>query len=454
MSKSKQNIRTFYTIILTQTFSLLGTQISGLAVGIWLYDRTGQAMPLALVAFFGILPKALAAGAAGVLADRWNRRYVMALADAGQAVGSLLLLLSIVSSYFELWHLYTITLLQAVFRTFQEPAFEASVTLLVPDSERDRANAIRQVNGSLSGIISPSLAAVTYALVGVTGAIGVDLLTFLVAVGVLLNAHIPQPEQTEIGKRLQGSIRKDFLVGWKYLREARPIFLIFAMSTLTNFFATCAVVLFTPYILARTHENEFMLGILLGVADVGAVIGGIVIGVWGGTRPRKNTFIPAFLISAVFLALIGVARQPILMGMMFFLFNLPLAIGNAPLVSIFQVKIPPDIQGRVFGVLGQINIFLNPVGFLLGGALADHVFEPAVGAAGWDVVAPLVGNGVGAGMGLLIFICGALELLTLAVGVSISDIRNIETALPDYAPWAARTDEPDIAGEPELTPIA
>src|SRR5690606_13882355 len=140
LMNKQHNLRTFYTLILTQVFSLIGSQISGFAISIWVYQQTGDATPLALVSFFFIVPQVLAAGLSGVLADRWDRRYVMMLADTGQAVGTVLLLISFASGQFQLWHLYAVTFLQSLFNIFQGPSFQASVTMLVPDEQRDRAN--------------------------------------------------------------------------------------------------------------------------------------------------------------------------------------------------------------------------------------------------------------------------------------------------------------------------
>jgi len=113
--RSAQTLRTFYILILTQTFSLIGSRMTGLAIGIKVFNDTEQATPLALTAFFGAVPSLISASVAGVLADRWDRRYVMMISDAGQAVGTLLLLASFASGVFEVWHLYVVSLIQSVF---------------------------------------------------------------------------------------------------------------------------------------------------------------------------------------------------------------------------------------------------------------------------------------------------------------------------------------------------
>lgn len=101
-----RSLRTFYLLILTQTLSIIGSNMTSFAVGIQIYRDTSEATPLAMVGFFSVIPMILAAGAAGVLADRWDRRYVMAISDSGQALGTLLLLISFASGAFQLWHLF------------------------------------------------------------------------------------------------------------------------------------------------------------------------------------------------------------------------------------------------------------------------------------------------------------------------------------------------------------
>jgi hypothetical protein len=106
---------------------------------------------------------------------------------------------------------------------------------------------------------------------------------------------------------------------------------------------------------------------------------------------------------------------------------------NAAAMSLMQAKVPPDIQGRVFAVLGQLSMLLMPVAFLLVGPLADNVFEPAVASAGWERVAPLVGSEAGAGMGLIMVVSGVVLTILTALVYVIPSIRRFESTLPDYA---------------------
>lgn len=430
------NMRTFYTLILTQTLSLIGSRISGLAVGIWIFADTGNATPLTLVAFFSVLPQVLASTLSGVLADRWDRRYVMVLADAGQAAGTLLLLLSIASGQFELWHLYVITVIQAVFSVFQGPAFQASVTLLVPDAQRDRANAIQQMSSPAAGIIAPVLAGGVYAVVGLSGAIIIDLLTFVVAMIVIYTVHIPRPEATAEGLAARGSAWQEALAGLTYLRRRRTLLFLVLYIAMVNFLVGGSAALSTPYILART-DSEPLLGLVLGIMNLGALLGAIFMGIWGGTRPRIHTMMPGLMITCVFMMLAGMAQSWGLLAVFMFGILFPIPIINAAFMSMMQAKVAPDLQGRVFAVLGQLSMLLTPLAYLIVGPLADTVFEPAVQQPGWSAVAPLVGSGTGSGMGLILLL-GGLFTLVLTVGVyALPAIRRLEIDLPDYTPAAA-----------------
>lgn len=266
---TRNHLRTFYTLILTQALSLIGSRISNLAVGIWVFNQTGNATPLALVSFFTVIPGVLASSISGAMTDRWDRRYILALADAGQAVGTSLLLLSLLTGSFQLWHLYTVTFIGAIFGVFQQPAFQASVTMLIPDEQRDRANAIQQLTGPVAGMVAPAIAGFTFALIGVVG----------------------------------------------------------------------VMTLLTPYVLSRTG-SEVTLGVVLSLFNLGAIVGAIIIGIWGGTRPRIHTMMPALIAVGVFLGMFGMARSPLALAVAALLLMLPLPMIEAPFVSMMQAKVP------------------------------------------------------------------------------------------------------------------
>ncbi len=449
----KQNsLKTFYILLITQTVSLIGSRMTSLAIGIHIFQDTNAVTPLAMVGFFMTLPALLSAGVAGVLADRWNRRYVMAIADAGQALATLLLLLSFASGAFQLWHLYAVTILSALFAMFQGPAFMASVTMLVPDEHRDRANAIQQLTWPTSGILAPVLAGGLFAMVGVVGVMTIDLVTFGIAMVVVLAVSIPHPEQSAEGRAMTpDKMWKEALVGLRFLWSKRMLFWLMISAAVANFLIGGALMMDTPYILTLTG-SEAMLGIILGVMSVGPVIGSLLMSIWGGTTPRIHTIVPGMAMEGVGLIIFGLARDPFWLGAGLFVALLPVPFVNSAFMSLFQVKVPPDLQGRVFSAIGQLSMLLSPLSYYLVGPLADKVLEPAVGSASWQIVAPLVGNEPGSGMGLMILVYGGLMVGILLAFYALPAVRHMEAALPDYKVVAQKDSVPGEALENEAMP--
>jgi hypothetical protein len=283
-----------------------------------------------------------------------------------------------------------------------------------------------------------------FVAIGATGVMSFDLFTFAVAVIVVLSVHIPQPEQTAEGRAARGSIWKEIPTGLRFLKARRTLLAMVLYVSLLNFLLTGAMVLHTPYVMTIT-DSAAVLGALMSVTSLAAIIGGVIMGTWGGPRSRIHIIMPGIIVTGIGLSLYGVTRHPITMGLALFLMMLPIPMINASFMSIMQIKTPPDMQGRVFATLDQLSLLLTPLSLLIAGPLADKVFEPAVHRSGWDLVAPLVGQSAGSGMGMIMLINGSLVVLVSVLVYAMPAMRQMEASLPDYAPGAA--------SEPETTPV-
>jgi DHA3 family macrolide efflux protein-like MFS transporter len=194
--------------------------------------------------------------------------------------------------------------------------------------------------------------------------------------------------------------------------------------------------LLTPYVLAR-GGSEIVLGLVLAALNIGSIVGGVIVSAIGGRKPRMHGMMRAMLAAGLFLALTGVARDAWAIGVAMFLFMACFPFMNAPYMSIMQAKIAPDVQGRVFAAIGQLSSVMVPLAYLAAGPLADRVFEPAVGTPAWQSFAPLVGEGAGAGMALMLLLCGVASFSLSLFVYALPTIRRLETALPDHAPETA-----------------
>ena len=432
-----ETLRTFYLITITQVLSLIGSRMTGVAIGIRVFNDTGSATPLLLVSFFSALPLMLGGSLAGVLVDRWPRRSVLLLTDAGQALGTLALLLSFSGGTFALWQLYLVTLLGGALDMLQRPAMDSSVTMLVPEAQRDRANAIRQITGPAAGMIAPVLTGFLYSLVGVSGVMSIDLLTFFVALLTLYLVRIPQPARSRESQESAGTVWREMMAGFRFLGQRPVLLVLMVFAALLNFFMFGPMNLTTPYLLTLTGSEE-TLGLLLGVLNMGIVIGGAVVFIWGGTRPRIHGIMLGLLFRGLFIMVYGLVRTPLMLGVSLFFVFFTTPLVDASFMSIQQAKVPPDMQGRIFAILFQMMYIAQPLSSLLAGPLVDRWLEPAMGQPGWEWAARLVGTEPGSGMGLLLFVCGGVIFLMTLGMYTWPRTRSVEIDLPDYqAPASA-----------------
>jgi len=405
--------------------------MTSIGVGIWVFAETGKTTPLLLTSFFNELPGMLAGSLAGVVVDRWDRRLVMILADIGQAVGSVLLMVSFLSGRFELWHLYAVAFLQGVFSAFQGPAERAATTMLVDETYRERANGIKETSFPLAGVLAPVLAGLLYTVVGIAGIILLDLATFLLAVVFLLFIQIPHPKQSEHGLAALGGFWKEAFGALHYVTSRPALWMLMLFTAFINFMLNGPLDLTLPYLILLTH-SEKIAGSIIGVTSLGAFAGAALIAAWGGTRPRIKTIILGLVLTSVMFIFFGMLRTAVSISVVLFILFMNLPIIQTMYISILQVKSPPDLQGRIFALNDQLGFIGSTASFALTGYLVDHVVNPSVGTRSWVLFQPLVGKDAGAGIGLVEVVTGIIILAATLLMFSPVQFRELEARLPDY----------------------
>ena len=417
-----------------QIISVLATNMSAFALTIWVFEKTGSATALALMQVFFITPLLIVTPFAGVMVDRHNRKLMMMVSDlmAGLATISILILQAF--GVLEVWHLYAAAIFQGLGNAFQWPAYSATISTMVPKEKYGRANGMMSLIDMGPGVLAPMLAGALLPLIGLTGILSLDVTTFVLAILILLFVHIPQPPRTAEGAQAQGNIFKEAVFGFRYI-FARPSLL--GLQLVFFFGNLCLGIAFTllaPMILLRTGNDSVSLGLVQSAGAIGGVIGGVAMSAWGGFKRRVHGVLAGWIVSSFFLSLVGLGTW------------LPLWIGAMALSSLFgpfingsnqaiwQSKVAPDVQGRVFSARMLIAWMTNPISPLIAGTLADYVLEPAMRAPSGlaSVFGWLVPPGPGAGMGLLIFFSCLGGIVAGLAGYFIHPIRNAEDILPDH----------------------
>ncbi|WKZ41096.1 MAG: MFS transporter [Anaerolineales bacterium] len=425
-----KDMKTFFIIWGGQLVSMLGSGLTNFALGVWLYDQTKQATPFAITVLLGSLPRILLLPFAGSLADRFNRRLIMILADTFTAVFTLIIFILLGAGNLQLWHIYIIAAMMSVFSAFQEPAYSASIAMIVPKEKLGSANGMVQMGQAITSVLIPVLAGALFVFIGFMGIIIIDFVTFFFAVGALLFVRIPQPERAAEHK--DKNVWQDMAFGWNYLRERTGLFGLLLYYAMVNFLLNWSAVLLIPMVLSRFTAD--VLGIIQTILGVGMLAGSIVMSAWGGAKRRIPAAIGFIVLAVTGFIIAGMTPNPYLIGVGAFvlMFFVPLASGNSQVV--FQTKVARDVQGRVFSVRSAISQSMMPLAFLTAGPLADRFFEPLMsegGALASTFIGQWLGTGAGRGIGLMFIISGVVAIVTSVLVYANPRIRNVENELPD-----------------------
>ncbi len=428
---SFQGMGTFSMIWFGQLVSLVGSGLTSFALGLWVYQSTGSVTQFALIALFTILPRLLLSPLAGVLVDRWDRRWTMILSDVGAGLSTFVIAVLFFTGRLEVWHIYLAAAASAAFGTFQWPAYSAAITLLVPKRHLGRANGMVHFGEAASEILAPVLAGVLVITIKIWGVILIDFATFFFAVITLLMTRFPKPKTTTAGKEGKGSLFHEAAYGWRYITTRSGLLGLLMFFAIVNFLQGMLGVLITPMILNFTSAN--VLGTILSIAGTGLLTGSLVMGIWGGPKRRIAGVLNFQLLRGLCLVLIGLRPSALLVAIGAFGAHLTIAIISGSNQAIWQSKVAPDVQGRVFAMQQMIARSASPLAYLLAGPLADKVFEPLLAANGLlaESIGPIVGVGPGRGIGLLFIVMGIIKVMVALGGYLYPHIRLVEDELPD-----------------------
>jgi MFS family permease len=404
---SLKQLHSFLLLWGSQTVSQLGTAMTDYAVIIWVYSQRGTASSVTLLTVCTFLPTIFFRFLAGSVVDRQDKKRIMLIADLLAACGTLAVFVLHSADVLQIWHLYVINFLLSLMNAFQEPASFVAVSLLVPKEHYARAGGLQGISGAAVSILAPALGALLLASGGLNLVLMVDLSTFAVAFLVLLFLiRIPEPERQDAEKE---SFSKTCLAGICYLKDHTAILRITLFLAVINFLAKLGNDgMLSPFILGRTGNNQQVLGMVESFTALGVLAGSLLATLMkpAGQRTRL-IFITTGLVFAGNI-IQGLTSRPWLWCTAAFGSYLLAAVMNVNMDTMMREKVPVEMQGRVFSAKSTLQNFTIPIALLLGGFLADTVFEPFMmtDTPLQQTLSGFFGTGKGSGIGLMFFIVG------------------------------------------------
>lgn len=438
--RARHTLYAFGLTWLGQVVSRIGTGLSFFGLGVEVYRASGSVTTYAILSLFYMLPPIVLSPFAGVLVDRWDRRQVMLLSDLFAMLSPLwiLILLSGEEGSGALgaapWRFYAPTALAAACDAFRWPAYQATIPLLVSEKNLGRANGLIELGFGSAQIVSPIIAAMMLLKVGLRWVLLADLASFVFAVLTLLMVQFPRTPISATQRAIIGAMRHEIRLGWEFVRRRHGLFGLLWLVSGVSLCSNLAMILITPLCLSFTDVAA--LGRIRSIAGLGMLFGGVAMSVWGGPQRRMRGVLGFALLSS---ALLIVASRPLSVPLFTatafaYLCSLPCLHGCAN--TIWQNKVPLELQGRVFSVRRLLSGLAGAVAMLAAGPLAEHLFEPwlAPGGALAGSVGRLLGTGQGRGIGFLFLVLGILTGMAVLAAYRSPAIRNLEVEQTDPIP--------------------
>lgn len=371
----------FSTLWIGQALSLLGSQLVQFAIIWYLTQTTNSATTLAIASMMGLLPQVLLSPFIGTWVDRGSRRLILIAADSTVAIATLALAVLFASGLIQIWHIYLALFIRSVAGGFHQSAFGASIVLLVPKEHLVRVQGFNQaLNGGLN-IISAPLGAYLLSILPMQGILGIDIGTALLAIFILLFIRIPQPERKSAAP---STFWQDFVAGFRYIAAWRGLVILLGLVMVINFFYSATEPLTPLLITNHFHGGAGQLGWWLSSFAVGTVLGGLVLGIWGGFKRKVVTAQLGLILMGLSTAVVGLVPSHLfLIGLIAnSAVGFLLPIINGSFGATLQAVIAPEMQGRVFAFIFSAAMLVSPLALMIAGPFAD-----AFGIQIWFLIA-------------------------------------------------------------------
>lgn len=442
---AQPSLSLFLRVSLGQLVSVIGTGLSTFALGVWIYQQTGVVSDFAVMSALGLLPGILVLPIAGAVADRWDRRKIMMGCDVLAMAAVTLAALLAWSGRLHIGMLYAVSTASAIASAFRQPAYAAAVAQLVPKRYLGHANGFVQL-GSASGLlVGQMFGGVLMLALGLNKILLLDVASYVFALATLVAVRFPYA----LFRRQEEPFLREVTQGWRYILKRRGMVALALFFALGNCLASVVTVLVTPLVVS--FSTVAALGTVMAMNGGGMLLGSLIMSLWGGTRRRITGmvgFVALFGISAVVLGLRPSLPFPML-GMLGI--GVCTAFINAHWLSLVQVKVGLELQGRILAANQMLARSLMPLGTLLAGWLVDKWVQPLFAHA--DVAARfafLVGSGGGRGTALVMVITGLLSILLTVAGLAYRPLRRVEDELPDAIPDAVIPDKDTLQQQADL----
>lgn len=423
--KDKQEFHSssrFFIIWFGQLISSIGNGLSAFALGIYVFQLTHSAASYSLVLLAAFLPSLLLKPIGGTLSDRMSRRFLMIIGELGSAAGLAFIITMMLMGIKDLWVIYLGTVISSIFVAFQNPAYKAFVTDLVPKEFYSKASGLMQLVESAKFLISPIIAGFLLKVIDVKDILILDLFTFLIAI---LTLFWIKTNSTEKKPEIKQHFFKDLIEGFTYLLKKKDILLLISIISFVTFFIGMFQALLGPMILSFADSQTF--GVSQTISTTGMLIGSFFIGLFGKMNQKVPVLSVGLMLNGLFFSLMGLSTHIVIITLFGFLFFLALPFVNTSLDVLVRSNVGNEMQGRIWSIVSLISQLGMAIAFGMAGYLADHInllLEPKGALA--SSIGAVIGVGTGRGIGLIFIVSGLFVVITGVIVGKLKLLRELD----------------------------
>jgi MFS family permease len=347
----------------------IGSWMQATAQGWLVLDLTDSPAALGLVSALQALPTLLLSVVAGVMADRVDRRRLLASTQLFSAGVAFTLAVLTTSGVIQFWQVALLALLAGTAGAIQTPAYQAIVPSLVDRAAIGSAVALNSAQFNLSRILGPSLAGLVIAAGGLQISFWGNALALLVVATILWRLRIVTPPDLA---RAETSMWSNLLDGLRWTRSQRMVAVLVLLAGVPALFLLNYLVLLPVFARDVLGIGAPGLGILSGGVGIGALAAALGLAALRPSGGSGRSLLVALVVASVAEIVFAVSRQVALSVVALAALGACQVVYYATTNTLLQVLVPPRLRGRVISLYILTSWGLIPVGNVLSGWVAER----------------------------------------------------------------------------------
>jgi MFS transporter, DHA3 family, macrolide efflux protein len=360
----------FFLLWQGQLVSAFGDIAYSLALGFWIYAKTGSTGLMGTLMAVSLLPRIIISPFAGVWVDRLDRKKIIVWMDFIRGLVAVLVGIAAFTGIIEIWMVFTAGIVLGICAAFFNPAVSSVIPDVVPTSKVMQANSAFNMIYSGTNILGNPIGGVAYQMLGAPIMFLFNGLSYIFSAATEVFIKVPKIQrETE-----QLHFFEDMLQGFKFMWKFTGLRSTLMIAAGLNLFANTAMVLMMPFFQMTKGLGPGKYGFAIALFTGGSFAGMLATSSINiKPKQRYMIFILTGLMSSAFFTAFPLSSSMLIIAILLFLAGLLNAVLNVLFQAVIQLAVPQDMRGKVFSMMGTILMGLTPIGMALGGVMAEFI---------------------------------------------------------------------------------